>query len=506
MFWRKSDGVQGADGEAARQMELLGRYAGVGLWDAVLYQGDAMHAKASWHFSDEFRRLVGFAHGDRQGFPDKVQSWSDRLHPEDSGYTFEAFAACLNDKSGRTGYDVTYRLKMKDGAWRWFRAVGGVARDAQGNPLRACGSLIDVHDQKVDVERMALLSRHAGIGLWDAQLYEGDAMHPKAQWRFSGEFRRLVGFGSDDLTGFPDKVNAWSDRIHPEDTAATFAAFGACLNDRSGRTGYDVAYRLKMKDGSWRWFKAIGGVARDAKGNPLRACGSLIDIHAQKMAELENERAEANRRKGIHEIADTLSARVGSSADRATANTQVVATATEELSASVGEIAARSSAAANASATAANEATRTNETVQALVAAGERIGVVIKLINNIASQTNLLALNATIEAARAGEAGKGFAVVAGEVKNLAQQTASATDEIVEQIASVQREAARTVDAIHAISAAIGEVQTISASIASAVAEQDAAAREISASITQVARDVGDVSENVGAVTRQLRAG
>ncbi|HAE49252.1 MAG TPA: chemotaxis protein, partial [Tistrella mobilis] len=64
-------------------------------------------------------------------FPDKVQSWSDRLHPEDSGYTFEAFAACLNDRSGRTGYDVTYRLKMKDGAWRWFRAVGGVARDAQ---------------------------------------------------------------------------------------------------------------------------------------------------------------------------------------------------------------------------------------------------------------------------------------------------------------------------------------------------------------------------------------
>ena len=171
MFWRKNDGMQGADGEAARQMELLGRYAGVGLWDAVLYQGDAMHAKASWHFSDEFRRLVGFAHGDRQGFPDKVQSWSDRLHPEDSGYTFEAFAACLNDKSGRTGYDVTYRLKMKDGNWRWFRAVGGVARDAQGNPLRACGSLIDVHDQKVDVERMALLARHAGIGLWDALLY-----------------------------------------------------------------------------------------------------------------------------------------------------------------------------------------------------------------------------------------------------------------------------------------------------------------------------------------------
>ncbi|MEN2978227.1 PAS domain-containing protein [Tistrella bauzanensis] len=504
MFWRKSDGLKGNDSEMLRQMELLGKYAGVGLWDAVLYEGDAMHAKASWRFSDEFRRLVGFAHGDLAGFPDKVNAWSDRLHPADEGPTFAAFTACLNDKTGRTGYDVPYRLRMKNGEYRWFRAIGGVARDAQGNPLRACGSLIDINAERNQLERMALLDTHAGMGLWDAALHNGDAMDPKSVWRFSDEFRRLVGFERGDMKGFPDHVTSWSDRLHPDDSGPTFDAFGACLADRSGRTGYDVPYRLKTRSGEYRWFRAVGGVSRDAQGNPLRACGSLIDIHGQKLAEFAEARAEEDRRKTILDLADTLSARVGMSADRATANTQVVATATEELSASVAEIAARSSTAASASSTAADEAARTNETVQALVAAGNRIGVVIKLINNIASQTNLLALNATIEAARAGDAGKGFSVVANEVKSLAKQTATATDEIVEQIASVQREAARTVDAIHAIAAAIGQVQTISASIASAVSQQDAAAREIAASITQVARDVSEVSGNVSKVTEQLR--
>ncbi|MBP7335372.1 MAG: PAS domain-containing protein [Niveispirillum sp.] len=483
-------------------MDLLGKFAGVGLWDAVLHNGDPMHSQSRWHWSDEFRRLVGFDHGDLRGFPNVVGSWADRLHPSDSTPTFEAFSACLNDRSGRQGYDVTYRLRMKDNSYRWFRAIGGVTRDAQGRPLRACGSLIDIHAEKSQLERMDLLDQHAGVGLWDAVLHDGDAMHPQSRWRWSNEFRHLAGFR--DQNDFPDLVNSWSDRLHPEDSGPTFDAFGACMADTTGRTPYDVTYRMKTKDGSYRWFRAVGGVARDHQGRPLRACGSLIDIHAQKLAELKQQDAERDRRRAILDIADTLTTRVENSANRANANTQTVASATEELAASIAEISERATKAATAAANASTETTRTNGAVQALVTASDRIGVVVKLINDIASQTNLLALNATIEAARAGDAGKGFAVVATEVKSLAKQTASATDEIAEQISSVQQEANRAVTAIRSIGAIINDVQGISATIASAVAEQDAATREIAVSVSHVARDIGEVSDNVREVTQQLR--
>ncbi len=482
----------------------MSKFAGVGLWDAVLHAGDPMHAKSQWHWSDEFRRLLGFAHGDLAGFPNVVGSWSDRLHPDDIKPTFDAFSACLNDRSGKTGYDVSYRLKIKDGSYRWFRAVGGVSRNTSGQAERACGALIDINAERNQAERSSLLDHHAGVGLWDALFHDGDPMHPKSQWRWSNEFRRLIGFAPSDTVGFPDIVQSWSDRLHPDDAQPTFDAFGACLNDRSGRTGYNVVYRLKMRDGSYRWFRAIGGVARDANGRALRACGSLIDIHAERAAELRQAEAEAARQRAINDLTSSLHTNVAQAVDRATNNAQTVASAAQHLSASIAEISDRANSSANSASEAATETARTNEAVQALVSAADRIGVVIKLIDDIASQTNLLALNATIEAARAGEAGRGFAVVASEVKSLAQQTANATDEIGTQISSVQNEARKAVEAIGSIAAIISNVQGISAGIASSVAEQNAATREISTSVGRVVTDIETVSSSIQSVTSGLR--
>jgi methyl-accepting chemotaxis protein len=139
--------------------------------------------------------------------------------------------------------------------------------------------------------------------------------------------------------------------------------------------------------------------------------------------------------------------------------------------------------------------------VQGLSAAAERIGEAVKLINDIAAQTNLLALNATIEAARAGEAGKGFAVVAGEVKNLANQTGRATQEIGQQIAAVQEETRRTVEAIKGINSVIDQVRQIASGIASSVEQQGAATREIARNVQHAAERNQDVSRDIGGMTQ-----
>ena len=131
-------------------------------------------------------------------------------------------------------------------------------------------------------EWLGTLSTHCGVGLWDVILYEGDAMHPKARWTWSAEFRRLCGYASE--AEFPDVVRSWSDRLHPDDAAATFAAFGATCQTGAG---YDVTYRLKIRDGSWHWFRATGGVVLDDNRKPRRACGSLVSIDAAKRAEAE---------------------------------------------------------------------------------------------------------------------------------------------------------------------------------------------------------------------------
>jgi methyl-accepting chemotaxis protein len=190
------------------------------------------------------------------------------------------------------------------------------------------------------------------------------------------------------------------------------------------------------------------------------------------------------------------SAAAASAAEMASGNVQAVAAATEELSSSIREISRQVQQSAGITQRAVAEAKATDETVQSLAIAAEKIGDVVTLINDIASQTNLLALNATIEAARAGEAGKGFAVVASEVKNLAMQTAKATDEITNQIASIQDQTGRAVDAIRRIGDTIGEVNSIVAAIAAAVEEQGAATAEIARNVQQASMGTNEVSNNI----------
>ncbi|MFB9268330.1 methyl-accepting chemotaxis protein [Bradyrhizobium erythrophlei] len=191
---------------------------------------------------------------------------------------------------------------------------------------------------------------------------------------------------------------------------------------------------------------------------------------------------------------------VASAAEETSVNVQTVSSGTEELSSSISEIGRQVVTSAEIARKAVEEASATDATMQGLADNAARISVVVDLIQTIASQTNLLALNATIEAARAGEAGRGFAVVASEVKNLASQTAKATEEIRQQIVSMQDVTTTAVSAIRNISNTIGEINDVTTAIAAAVEEQGAATREIARNIQHAAGGTSEVSSNIVGVS------
>ncbi len=211
--------------------------------------------------------------------------------------------------------------------------------------------------------------------------------------------------------------------------------------------------------------------------------------------------ASAQSMQAAAEETNVQSTAVAAASEQASTNVQTVAAATEELSSSIQEISRQVAQSSRVVTQAVKEATETKELVRSLDTTAGKIGQVVALITDIAEQTNLLALNATIEAARAGEAGKGFAVVASEVKNLATQTAKATEEISGQINGIQNATKSSVAAIERIFETIEQVNGISATIASAVEEQGAATKEIARNVEQAASGTREVSTNIVGVTQ-----
>ena len=203
------------------------------------------------------------------------------------------------------------------------------------------------------------------------------------------------------------------------------------------------------------------------------------------------------------ESANKQSANAAAASEQAAANVSTVAAATEELSSAIHEITRQVADSSTTASAAVHEAQATNSTIEGLANAAQKIGDVVQLISEIANQTNLLALNATIEAARAGEAGKGFAVVASEVKNLASQTAKATEEITAQITGMQMIAGDAVKAIKGIGNTIERINGITGSIAAAVEEQGAATQEISRNVQEAAVGTQDVSSNIQGVAQSV---
>ena len=249
------------------------------------------------------------------------------------------------------------------------------------------------------------------------------------------------------------------------------------------KTRVEAERRQAMLDLASRFEGTVGGIV-----NGVNSAATELQATAQSMSAT----AEQTTRQS------TL---VAAASEETTQNVQTVASATEELSASIGEITSQVTESTRIVGEAVTQANDTNAKVQGLAEAAQRIGDVVRLINDIAGQTNLLALNATIEAARAGESGKGFAVVASEVKILANQTAKATEEIASQVRTIQEATATSAEAIGSITKTIGRVSEISTAIASAVEEQGAATQEISRNVQQAAQGTQEVSANISGVTQ-----
>ncbi|MGA2338345.1 MAG: methyl-accepting chemotaxis protein [Terracidiphilus sp.] len=229
---------------------------------------------------------------------------------------------------------------------------------------------------------------------------------------------------------------------------------------------------------------------------PLKVTAQNASTLASSSEELT---AVSQQMAGNAEETATQANVVSAASEEVSKNVASVASASEEMQASIREIAKNANESARVAKNAVNVAHTTNETVKKLGESSQEIGNVIKVITSIAQQTNLLALNATIEAARAGEAGKGFAVVANEVKELAKQTAKATEDIGQKIEAIQGDTKGAVTAIEEISNIINQVNDISNSIASAVEEQTVTTNEIGHSVTEAAKGVGDIAKNIGGV-------
>jgi methyl-accepting chemotaxis protein len=228
------------------------------------------------------------------------------------------------------------------------------------------------------------------------------------------------------------------------------------------------------------------------------AVGAIVSKVSASAVKLETAAGTLTR---TAETTQSLSSRVAGTSEQASSDMQSVATATEELSASVDEIGRRVRESNKIAEAAVQQAQQTDGRIGKLSRAAQEIGDVVKLITAIAEQTNLLALNATIEAARAGDAGRGFAVVAAEVKSLASQTAKATDEISSHITGMQGATQESVAAIKEIGGTIGQISTIASTIASAVEQQSSATQEIARSVQNVAQGTHEAAANIMQVNR-----
>jgi methyl-accepting chemotaxis protein len=389
-----------------------------------------------------------------------------------------------------------------------FRMDGTIVQ-ANENFLRAMGYMQD-----------EIKGKHHGIFVEEnyrnsAEYREFWANLNRGEYQ-AGEYKRIGKGGREiwiqasynpilDLNGKPFKVVKYASDITPQKAAAEELRrkVDAMLVAVSAASKGDLTQEINVSGQD-----AIGqmGLGLSQLLGNLRTSISKIGQTAATLSTSSGELSTVSQQMSANAEETSSQANVVSAAgEQVNRNLQTVATGSEEMSVSIKEIAKNATEAAKVATEAVKAAQATNATVSKLGESSVEIGQVIKVITSIAQQTNLLALNATIEAARAGEAGKGFAVVANEVKELAKETAKATEDISRKIESIQVDTKGAVEAIGTITKIITQVNDISNSIASAVEEQNATTNEMSRNVTEAARGASEIAKNIAGVAEAAQS-
>jgi methyl-accepting chemotaxis protein len=416
--------------------------------------------------NENFLQTVGYALDEIKGrhhsmFVDEVFRQS---------LEYKEFWAKLNRGEYQT---AEYKRIGKGGKEIWIQASYNPILDLNGKPFKVVKYATDVTR-----ERLAINAMLADAAMLTKAATEGKLSTRADVSRHEGDYRKIIEGVNRTLDAVVQPMQAVSavvEKIAAKNLTARvegdYPGDFAQLKQDINRMASDLQESIRL------FTQETQGVSASAE--------QLSAVSQQMAGNAEETATQANV--------------VSAASEQVSGNVASVASASEEMQASIREIAKNANESARVAKNAVNVAHSTNETVKKLGESSQEIGNVIKVITSIAQQTNLLALNATIEAARAGEAGKGFAVVANEVKELAKQTAKATEEISHKIEAIQSDTKGAVQAIEEIGTIINQINDIANSIASAVEEQTVTTNEIGRSVTEASKGVGDIAKNIAGV-------